>query len=359
MKRTVFRAIFCISLCASFVPLAFPQPGSSAPEGSMKIEGWSLQTSARVSETGETLSTPDSRIINWHAAVVPGTIVASLANDNIIPDPNCGINLRSLIGKKFDSSKEQNDLPMDTESPFAIPWWYRTEFTVPASFKGKTVWLHFGGINYRADIWVNGQKIADSGSTVGAWRVYDFDLTRLARIGVHNAIAVRVYPPTHPYDLAISYVDWNPGSPDREAGLFREVSLAASGPVALRYPAVMSHVELPGGKRAQLTVTGRLVNSTDEPQTGTLYGRIEQTQFSQRVELNPRETRDIILDASLFPQFKIDNPRLWWPAQMGSPNLYTLQMSFVINGSTSDSAEIHFGIREITAELDSNGHRLF
>lgn len=325
----------------------------------MKIEGWTLQTSARVSETGETLSTPESRIINWHAAVVPGTIVASLANDNMIPDPNYGVNLRNLIGKKFDSNKEQNDLPMDAESPFAIPWWYRTEFTVPASFKGKTVWLHFGGINYRADIWINGQKIADSGSTVGAWRVYDFDITHLARIGVHNAIAVRVYPPTHPYDLAISYVDWNPGSPDREAGLFREVSLKTSGPVAIRYPAVMSHVELPGAKKAQLVVTGRLVNSTDKPQSGTLYGRIEQIQFSQKVELKPHETRDIILDAKSFHQFNIENPRLWWPVQMGSPNLYKLQMKFVIDGSTSDSAEIHFGIREITSELDSNGHRLF
>ena len=122
MKRTVFRAILCICVSAAFVPNAFPQTGTSALEGSMKIEGWSLQTSDRVSETGETLSTPDSRIINWHAAVVPGTIVASLANDNIIPDPNYGINLRNLIGEKFDSNKEQNDLAMDPESPFAIPW---------------------------------------------------------------------------------------------------------------------------------------------------------------------------------------------------------------------------------------------
>ena len=194
---------------------------------------------------------------------------------------------------------------------------------------------------------------------MGAWRVYDFDITQLARVGAQNAIAVRVYPPTHPYDLAISYVDWNPGSPDREAGLFREVSLTASGPVALRYPAVMSHVELPDGKRAHLTVTGRLINSTDKPQTGTLSGRIGQIQFSQEVELKPRETRDIVLDPKSFPQFNIENPRLWWPAQMGSPDLYKLQMRFVIDGSTSDSAEIHFGIREITSELDSKGHRLF
>lgn len=354
---SVLLVLICLG--AYFVPYAFPQPGSPASGNSLKIEGWSLQTSARVNETGETLSIPDSRIINWHAAVVPGTIVASLANDNIIPDPNYGVNLRNLIGPKFDSNKEQNDLLMDMESPFAVPWWYRTEFTAPESFKGKTVWLHFGGINYRADIWINGHKIADSGSTVGAWRVYDFDITKFAQIGANNALAVRVYPPTHPYDLAISYVDWNPGSPDREAGLFREVSLTATGPVALRYPAVMSHVELPDAKKARLTVTGRLVNSTGKPQIGMLHGRIEQIEFSQRVELKPGETRDIVLDAKSFPQFNIENPRLWWPAQMGTPNLYKLQMSFVINGEESDSSETNFGIREIASELDARDHRLF
>ena len=194
---------------------------------------------------------------------------------------------------------------------------------------------------------------------MGAWRVYDFEITHLARPGDHNAIAVRVYPPKHPYDLAISYVDWNPGSPDREAGLFREVSLTTSGPVALRYPAVMSHVELPDGKKARLTVTARLVNGTDKPQMGTLDGCIEQIRFSQKVELKPRETKDIVLDANSFPQLNIENPRLWWPAQMGTPNLYKLQLSFAMDGINSDSAETQFGIREITSELDPKDHRLF
>lgn len=359
MKSVAFRAVLCICFGASLAAYAVCQPADGAPQKSIKIEGWTLQTSARVEETGETLSTPDSRIINWHAAVVPGTIVASLANDNIIPDPNYGINLRNLIGDKFNNNKEQNDLAMDPESPFFVPWWYRTEFTIPASFTGKTIWLHFGGINYRADIWVNGQKIADSGTSAGAWRVYDFDITRLAHIGATNAIAVKVQPPTHTDDLAISYVDWNPGSPDREAGLFREVSLTSSGPVALRFPAVLSHVELPDGKRAQLTVTGRLVNSTDKPQTGTLSGRIDKIQFSQKVELKPGETKDIVLDAKSFPQLNVENPRLWWPAQMGTPNLYKLQMRFAIDGRDSDNAETDFGIREITSELDSKDHRLF
>ena len=248
---------------------------------------------------------------------------------------------------------------MDPESPFAVPWWYRTELSIPDNFKGKTVWLHFGGINYRADIWVNGQKIADSGKTVGTWREYDFDITKLARIGEQNAIAVKVQPPTHSNDLAISYVDWNPGSPDREAGLFREVFLIASGPVALRFPAVISKVDLPSGDEAHLTVTARLINSTDKSQSGTFRGRIEQIKFSQKVDLKPQETKDVVLDPKTFDQLNVAHPRLRWPAQMGTPNLYKLQMSFDIDGKESDSAAIHFGIREITSELDSKDHRLF
>jgi exo-1,4-beta-D-glucosaminidase len=354
-----FRILLCLCTIAFTPSFLFSEAPASQNDGAIKVEGWTFQTSARASETGDVLSTPNSRFINWHNALVPGTLVGSLAKDNLIPDPTYGVNLRNLIGPKFESNKEQNDLPMDPESPFAVPWWYRTEFPIPDSFKGKTVWLHFGGINYRADIWVNGQKIADSEKAVGAWREYDFDITKLARIGEQNAIAVKVQPPTHSNDLAISYVDWNPGSPDREAGLFREVSLVASGPVALRFPAVISKVDLPSGEEAHLTVTARLVNSTDKPQSGTLQGRIEQIKFSQAVELKPQETKDVVLDPKSFHQLNVAHPRLWWPAQMGTPNLYKLQLSFDVNGKESDTAEIQFGIREITSELDSKDHRLF
>jgi exo-1,4-beta-D-glucosaminidase len=349
----------CFCLTAWAIPLLVSQESVRGDGRAIKIDGWTFQTSSRVSETGEMLSAPGSRFINWHAALVPGTLVGSLANDNLIPDPNYGVNLRNLIGPKFESNKEQNDLPMDPESPFAVPWWYRTEFSIPDNFNGKTVWLHFGGINYRADVWVNGHQIADSEKTVGAWREYEFDITKLARIGAQNAIAVKVQPPTHPYDLAISYVDWNPGSPDRGAGLFREVSLIASGPVALRFPAVISHVDLPEGEKAHLTVTARLVNSTDKPQAGTFQGRIEQIEFSQKVELRPREVRDVVLEPKSFAQLNIEHPRLWWPAQMGTPNLYKMEVEFDIDGHRSDAAEVRFGIREITSELDAKEHRLF
>lgn len=358
MNNSAFRIIVGICLAASLGPRVFAQP---APEtkGWMKIEGWTLQSSANVTETGDALSNPDSRITNWHPAVVPGTVLGSLAKDKIIPDPYYGVNLRNLIGSKFRNDKVLSELPMDAESEFAVPWWYRAEFTVPADFKGKIVWLHFGGINYRADIWINGQQLANATTVAGTWRIYEFNITQLARLGAKNVIAVKVYPPKDTDDLAVSYVDWNPGSPDRYMGLFREVTLTASGPVAVRYPAVMSHLELSDTTKAQLTVVARLVNGTDKPQTGTLHGSVEDIQFSQEIELKPQETRDVVLDPGAFPQLNMQNPRLWWPAQMGTPNLYTLQLRFVVNGEDSDRTEKRFGIREITSELDSHDHRLF
>jgi exo-1,4-beta-D-glucosaminidase len=325
----------------------------------MKIEGWRLQSSTLVKEAGETVSGTGYRATNWHTAVVPGTVVGSLVSDKTVPDPYFGVNLRNLIGNRFRSDKILSELPMDPESQFAVPWWYRTEFSVPAGFAGKVVWLHFGGINYRADIWINGELLADAGTAVGTWRVYDFNVTQIVRPGAQNAIAIRVYPPKQTDDLAISYVDWNPGFPDRYMGLFRDVSLVTSGPVALRYPAVMTHLDLPDTTTAHLTVVARLVNGTDMPQKGTVEGTIEHLQFSEEVELKPRETKDIIFDPGAFPQLNIQNPRLWWPAQMGTPNLYKLQMQFVINGAESDETEIHFGIREITSQLDSKDHRFF
>jgi exo-1,4-beta-D-glucosaminidase len=361
MNHPALRLVVPILVIASLAPNVPAQSQSAIPDTdrSIKIEGWNLQSSAHVTETGEDLSTPAYKMKDWHTAVVPGTIVGSLVNDKTVPDPNVGVNLRNLIGKKFNSDIIHSEFAMDLESQFAIPWWYRTAFTVPESFKGKVIWLRFGGINYRADIWINGKQLVDAGTAVGTWRVYEFNITDLVFPGGQNAIAVKVYPPKDTVDLALSFVDWNPGFPDRYMGLFREVSLSTSGPVALRYPGVMSHLDLPDLTRAHLTVVARMVNSTDELQTGTLQGRIEDIQFSQEVSLKPKETRQVVLDPGAFPQLNIQNPRLWWPAQMGTPNLYNLQLRFVINGDTSDSAETRFGIREITSQLDSNDHRLF
>ena len=361
-KELTFQLVTGLCVVCSGVSLAprcAAQTQSRTLASRIQIDGWRLQTSSLVSETGEELSSPGHQTKDWHNAVVPGTVIGSLVNDRTLPDPYFGINLRNLIGKKFRSEKILAELPMDMESQFAVPWWYRTEFAVPENFRGKLLWLHFGGINYRADIWIDGHQVADARTAVGTWRIYDFNVTSLVRPGERSTIAVKVYPPTHTDDLALSYVDWNPGFPDRYMGLFREVTLSGSGPVAVRYPAVSSHLDLPDTATAHLTVVTQLTNGTDTPQVGTLEGRIDDRSFSQKVGLQPNETKDVLFDPSLVSQLNIANPRLWWPTQMGEPNLYHLQMRFTINGAESDRTDTHFGIREITSQLDADDHRLF
>lgn len=361
MNHLALCRIVVIGLVASLTSGAAARSENADPSSSnsIRVGGWSLQSSTNVAQSGETLSVPSYQAEAWHAAVVPGTVIASLVHDKTIPDPYFGVNLRNLIGSKFRNDKILAEMPMDMTGQFAVPWWYRSTFNVPDSYKGKVIWLHFGGINYRADIWINGHRLADADTTVGTWRIYDFNVTDLVRPGAQNAIAVRVYPPTKTDDLAISYVDWNPGFPDRYMGLFREVSLSATGPVAMRYPAVNTQFDLPDTTTAHLTVVAQLINSTDRTQTGTLHGGIGEIEFAQQIELKPNETKDVVLDPGAFPQLNLHNPRLWWPAQMGQPNLYILRLKFVMNGEVSDSGDTRFGVREITSELDANNYRLF
>src|SRR5271157_3697596 len=320
--------------------------------------GWTLQTSAELAAGGELISTLRFQAKGWYEATVPSTVVGVLVADHIYPDPGFGMNMRQLPGTDSKIGPNSSDSPIDPKSPFAVPWWYRTAFRLPADYAGKTIWLNFAGINYRANIWLNGKKIADQEEEAGAWRTYEFDVTKIARAGSENVLAVEVFT-AQEYDLGISFVNWNPNPPDRSMGLFREVYVSASGPVALRFPAVISHLDLPATDKAHLTVTSELKNAVETTVKGTLRGKIEKIEFSQEVELGPHETRDVVFDPGRFPQLNLTNPRLWWPAQMGTPNLYEMHMEFDVGGKVSDGADTHFGIREITSELNEVDGRVF
>src|SRR5947209_17275065 len=177
-------------------------------------------------------------------------------------------------------------------------------------------------------------------------------------MGATNVLAVEVYAPTDT-DLAITFVDWNPAPPDKEMGLWRDVYFATSGPVAIRYPTVLTHFDSPSNDPAHLTVTALLKNGSNQPVKGTLNGKIENVEFVQDVELASGESKDVTFEPEKFPQLNLANPRLWWPAQMGTPNLHHLHMEFDVNGKLSDKSDTHFGIREVTSELNANNGRLF
>jgi len=315
-----------------------------------------LQSSRKVDESGEALSKPEFQPKGWYTVTVPTTVVSALGKNKVLPDPFFGMNLRQFPGVGYPIGANFSNLPMPPDSPYLIPWWYRKTFTLPADYKRKTIWLNFRGINYRANLWLNGKQVANSDQVAGAWRTYEFNVTALAKPGAENVVAVEVFAPTET-DLAITFVDWNPAPPDKNMGLWREVYLRPSGPAAVRYPAVISRVDASGN--AQLTVTALLKNSNDHSVKGTLKGRIESVEFSEDVELAPGESKDVAFEPEKIPQLNFSNPRLWWPAQMGKPELYPLHLEFQVDGQTSDQADIQFGIREVTSEVDQNGSRVY
>jgi exo-1,4-beta-D-glucosaminidase len=321
-------------------------------------EGWAIQSSADVKEAGPVISMPGFDVGDWYPATLPSTVLNALVHNGVYLDPYFGMNLRTIPGTAYPIYSDFATLMMPPESPFRKSWWYRTDFQAPGEYAGRTVWLCFDGINYRGNLWINGRQIASSQQFAGMWRLYSFDVTSQLRLGEKNGIAVEIFPP-QPRDLAMTFVDWAPLPPDKEMGLWRDVCIRPTGPVAIRYPAVMTKLYSPSATRAQLTIRVELENAARHPIDGVLKGRVEDISFSKRVRLRPSKTTVLTIDPAEFPQLNISNPRLWWPAQVGSQELYPLHLEFETADGISDSSHISFGIRQVTADLDEKGRRVF
>ncbi len=338
MKRPIF-----------FLAMAALASGATSPSHLPLRDGWTLSPPGNNNVSGAELSRPNRAMDAPYRTSVPATVFSVLAANHVYPDPYFGMNLRAAHGVSYAIGTMFANQPMPEGSPFHAGWWYRTEFKLPADFSGRIIRLGFDGINYRADLWLNGKQIAAKDKFAGAWRLFEFDITAAAKPGAVNVLAVQVFPP-EPGDLAITFVDWNPMPPDKMMGIWRDVWIEATGPVVLRYPFVATHLE---AGAANLTVRAELTNSSDRAVEGRWKGKIERQQFTQAVRLAPHETRVV------HTAIKVANPRLWWPAQTGPQSLYPLDTSFEIAGAVSDSAHQEFGIREVSSEIDGNGHRLF
>ena len=321
-------------------------------------ENWFIQSSADLHADGPAISTIGFSTAGWYSATIPSTVLSALVEDKVYSDPYVGMNLRSIPGTTYPIFEDFSNIQMPPASPFRQPWWYRTEFKLPAGCKGKNVWLGFDGINYKANVWLNGVQIANSEQLAGTWRVFQFDVTAAAKAGETNALAVEIFSP-QPRDLAITLVDWAPMPPDKEMGIWRDVHISATGPVALRYPAVLTRLNLPSTNEALLTIKAELTNATDHPVEGWVSGHIQNITFRKPMRLGPRETQIVHLIPEDVPELRISNPKLWWPAQVGEQNLYPLDLAVEVQGQISDSAHIRFGIRQVTSRIDDKGHRLF
>ncbi len=349
---------------AALLAISLLAPPALRADGDITLrEGWRVQSSAKVNATPEAVSVAGFDASTWYKTSAPNTVFAVLVDNGVYKNPYFGMNLRSVPGVSYPIGSEFANQEMPADSPYAVPWWYRKEFEVPVQYKGKTVWLAFRGINYRADIWINGKKVAGSDQVVGAFRRYQFDVTSFVKPGAENVVAVEVSAP-HANELGITWVDWNPTPPDKDMGLWQEVVLSSSGPVALRHPVVQTKLDLPSLDDALLTVRAELDNVSNASVKGTLRGKIlgaaAPIEFTQNVELNAGEHRAVAITPEDSASLNVKNPRLWWPYQMGKPYLHKLVLEFVPEkGSVSDKQTIDFGIVQTTSELTPEGYRLF
>ena len=356
MNRRVGRVSTAVGLLLSIALTALASGG--AQERRALHDGWLVQSSARAGRDGAAISSTSYRPTGWYRATVPSTVVGAIVDDGEYRDVFFGMNLRSLPGMTYPIGANFVHTAMDPSSPFAVPWWYRTTIRVPAAMRGRRLSLQFDGINYRANIWLNGHRLRDSSEIAGTYRRYDLDVSDLMRATRDNVLAVEIFAPSTP-DLQTTWVDWNPSPPDKDMGLWQPVWLTASGDVALRYPMVSSRVDTATLKSADLTVLSDVINLSSRPVTGTLRGRISSMAFSRAVTVGPNDSATVRFTSDSFPQLHVTNPRLWWPAQLGHPALYDLELEFVVGGQVSDRQHTPFGIREITSEMTPKGGTLF
>ncbi len=362
LLRIVTSVALLLALCAADFP-DFARPGP--PPSTIELAaGWTLSSARDVPADGAALSRIGYRGASWHQINrMPSTVLQTLQNDGTYPNLYVGTNLA--------------DVPQDL---YRQDWWYRTTFTAPAGH--STYVLDFPGINYRAEIWLNGHLVADNRRIVGMHSAHELDVSQWINQGGPNALAVRVTPEERLQDingveLADSWYDWinwnrigyqgpgkNPGNgnsfvPDRNAGIFKPVYLRVSGAVQIGPATVNTELPLPRTDSAKLTIYSSLRNSSQQQVRGVLRATITRpgkrdVQVEQPVTLAAGEQREVSFDPARFAHLNINNPDLWWPYTLGDPNLYDLRLEFRQFDQLTDTANLRFGIRTVTQHRDSD-----
>ena len=346
---------------------------STQPQPLVLSGGWQLQDAAKTPQSGAEIASPGFNTTGWYTATVPGTVLTTLVNNHVYPEPLYGENNRPEV------------IP---ESLARTSYWYRTLIDVPSSYKGRHIWLNFDGINYSAAVWVNGVQM---GAIRGAFIRGIFDITANVKPGKKAVLAVLVTPQPHPgishehtlrdgvgQNGGISAIDgptflctlgwdWIPAIRDRDTGIWQKVFLSATGPVLLKDPLVTTDLPLPRTDSSDVAVQATVENITDQPQQGVVEGSIENITFQKQVELAPHSKQLVSFDSKNTPVLHMDHPRLWWPNGYGPQNLYHLHLDFKIAHNVSDVQDLDFGVRKIsysvpgtdTLTISVNGVQVF
>jgi beta-galactosidase/beta-glucuronidase len=386
MKKYLLPVISVYLLLTLFCAGLFAQPVKQ-----VKLTSFDLQSSAQISATGETLSAPDYHSpVYWFPVKVPVTVLGGLVANHIYPDPYQGLNNMLIPDASDQFNKEYNleqysYLPNDP-NPWKKPYWYRTTFKVPAGDKGQHFQLIFKGINYRADVWVNGKQIADSTQMAGMFADYNLDVTAAVIPGAENGLAVKIYPldyagypskeqlqalgpfyenggPTGDIGKNVTMLcsagwDWIPPVRDRNMGIWQPVYLRTTGSVTIGHPKLVTDLpNLPDTGIARLSLALTLSNHSDAAQNGKLVISIKPEnfeglplQFTRAASVGGNSSALISMDADHINQLLMHQPHLWWPNGYGKANLYRIHLQYINGARTDDDTSFVFGIRTVSSQ---------
>ena len=361
MRFSRFLISALVLLPAVLAPGAAAAAKPALPQPIIVSAGWQLQDVAKAPQSGAEVSAPEFSTTGWYTATVPGTVLTTLVNNHVYPEPLYGENNRP------------ENIP---ESLARTSYWYRTVIDIPKGWAGERIWLNFEGINYSSSVWVNGAQV---GTTRGAFMRGIFDITANVKPGKQAVVAVLVAPQPHPGDphehtlragtgknggitaidgptfLSTIGWDWIPAIRDRDTGIWQKVFLSATGPVLVKDPLVTTDLPLPKTDSTDIGVQATVENVSDKPVKGVLKGSIEEIAFERPVELAPHSKQIVDFDQKNTPALHVEHPRLWWPNGYGAQDLYKLHLSFEMEGNLSDAQDVDFGVRKITYAVPGTG----
>jgi Exo-beta-D-glucosaminidase Ig-fold domain/Concanavalin A-like lectin/glucanases superfamily/Glycosyl hydrolases family 2/Glycosyl hydrolases family 2, sugar binding domain/Glycosyl hydrolases family 2, TIM barrel domain len=351
-----------ISSVPATAPVSKPVPSmpdlSKSAFGRWQINNWTMIEAPKVKQDGAALSRPGAATNNWHKATVPGTVLQTLVDRGVYPDPYHALNNMVI-----------------PESLARQDYWYRTTFEVPSEAAGMQTEIIFNGVNYASEVWINGEK---AGNIKGAFIRGRFAFTPVSGA---NVIAIKVSPPPNPGtpheqsikggvgenggQLAIdgpTFVategwDWIPAIRDRNTGLWQNVEFTATGALEIGDPQIITDLPLPRTDSADIYIHVPIINHNSSPIDATVKASFGNVAVERSVRVAPGSTV-VKFSPATDSSLKVSNPQLWWPNGYGEPVLHTAKLSVETSGRISDSQDVRFGIREVSYDLglfDSEG----
>ncbi len=321
--------------------------------------GWKCTPISEVKADGTALSQPNASTPNWLPATVPGTVLTSLLNNKKVPDPFYGMNNERI-----------RDIYVAGRNEYT--YWFVKDFEEAAPANGNQVYLNFRGINYSAEIYLNGRKVNPE-THVGMFLRESYNITSLINKNGKNRLAVLVYPPDFVGNpnggqggdgriakgVGLQYTagwDWIAPIRDRNTGIWDKVTIEKTGEINLKNPHVITVVrglrQVAGMQQpAIIKASAELQNPTNHAIKGVLQYTLDGNTISKSVTIPANATQEFAV-----PDFSLKNPKLWWPHGYGQQNLYNLKMSFVAGGKVSDQENISVGVREISSDWNMETH---